>query len=63
MRSLTSEQEYDQEALETEKRLRESYKFLQGHLYNQGRPLKELDTIWVEVLQYIDLIKGKVLPD
>ena len=50
-------------SLQIEARLRESYRFLQGRLQKEDRALRELDTIWMEVLQYIDLLKGKVLPD
>jgi len=50
-------------SLQIEARLRESYRFLQGRLHKDDRALRELDTIWMEVLQYIDLMKGKVLPD
>ena len=50
-------------SLQIEARLRESYRFLQGRLQKQDRALRELDIIWMEVLQYIDLLKGKVLPD
>ena len=52
-----------EKSLRIEARLRESYRFLQGRLQKEDRALRELDTIWMEVLQYIDLLKGKVLPD